>query len=211
MIFKRKNNNNGEMGEDMEQKPETCADVTEICENTETVENPTVEGLEEALEEARNEATESTSDPAAVLEKALQEEKDRTLRLCAELDNVRRRFAREMMDERKYSGIEVIRAFLPVMDNLQRAIVAAEQQNADAALLEGVQMVYQQMTDALRQNHCTKIEAQDQPFDPNFHQAISQMPNADLPDNTVMIVALDGYMLHDRVVRASQVVVSKKP
>ena len=71
-------------------------------------------------------------------------------------------------------------------------------------------MVYQQMIDALKQNNCTKIEALNQPFDPNFHQAITQMPSVELAENTVMIVTQDGYILNDRVVRPSQVVVSKK-
>lgn len=209
MIFKKKN---AAAAEDL------CEDLGQ-AEDAENAENDpekaagpdtsSVEGLDEALNQAEKEV--AKSDPAKTLEKALSEEKDRTLRLYAELDNVRRRAARELVEERKYSGMDVIRAILPVIDNLQRAIDAAEKQNADDPLLEGVRMVYQQMIDALKQNNCTKIEALNQPFDPKFHQAISQMPSADVADGSVLIVAQDGYLLHDRVVRPSQVVVSKKP
>jgi len=208
MFFRNKNNE------------EVCEDLGENSENpqndeqeqqTPEVDTSQVEGLEEALKEDEPKKEEAPKDPVKELEKALADEKDRVLRLYAELDNTRRRAAREMVEERKYSGMDVIRAILPVMDNLRRAIDAASQQNADAPLLEGVKMVYQQMTDALKQNNCTKIEALNQPFDPNFHQAISQMPSEEIPENTCMIVAQEGYMLFDRVVRASQVVVSKKP
>ncbi len=213
MIFKKKNQNADESCVDLGQNPDAAADSDLSAENERTnakdsVDTSSVDGLEDALNQAEKEVAEN--DPVKELEKALSEEKDRTLRLYAEMDNVRRRAARELVDERKYSGMEVIRAILPAMDNLQRAIEAAEKLNADDPLLEGVRMVLQQMSDALKKNNCTKIEALKQPFDPNFHEAISQMPSAELPENTVMIVAQDGYILNGRVVRPSQVVVSKK-
>lgn len=204
MIFKKKTS-----PEDAPQTdaPEQNEELTEEVQNT--ADETVVEGLEDIVSEE-----ETAADPVAELQKALEEEKERSLRLYAELDNVRRRASRELLEERKYSGMEVIRALLPVMDNLQRAIEAASAASAEGtndALLEGVRMIYQQMTDSLAKNHCTRIEAQDQQFDPNFHEAISQMPNADVPENTVLFVAQDGYLLHDRVVRPTQVVVSKKP
>lgn len=144
------------------------------------------------------------------LEAEVVQEHERTLRFAAELDNLRRRSAREQADLLRYSGLEVIRSILPVMDNLQRAIAAAEQQNADDPLLEGVRMVYQQLSAALEKNNCQKIHAEHEPFDPKFHEAISQMPSDEFPENTVLIVTQDGYMLADRVIRPSQVIVSKK-
>lgn len=205
MFFKNKNNE--EIYEDLGDNTED----DELEQQTPEVDTSKVEGLEEALKGDEPKVEDVPKDPVKELEKALAEEKERTLRLYAELDNTRRRAAREMVEERKYSGMDVIRAILPVMDNLQRAIDAASQQNADDPLLEGVKMIYQQLTDALKQNNCTRIEALNQPFDPKFHQAISQMPSADVPENTCIVVAQEGYMLFDRVVRASQVVVSKKP
>jgi len=203
MIFKKKTS--------PEETPQS--DVSEQNdEQAEEVQNAVDEAVVDGLEEAVADA-ETAADPVAELQKALEEEKERSLRLYAELDNVRRRASRELLEERKYSGMEVIRALLPVMDNLQRAIEAASAaaEGTNDALLEGVRMIYQQMTDSLAKNHCTRIDAQDQQFDPNFHEAISQMPNADVPENTVLFVAQEGYLLHDRVVRPTQVVVSKKP
>lgn len=204
MIFKKKTS-----PEDAPQTdaPEQNEELAEEVQNA--VDETVVEGLEDAVSEE-----ETAADPVVELQKALEEEKERSLRLYAELDNVRRRASRELLEERKYSGMEVIRAILPVMDNLQRAIEAATAASAEGtndALLEGVRMIYQQMTDSLAKNHCTRIEAQDQQFDPNFHEAISQMPNADVPENTILFVTQEGYLLHDRVVRPTQVVVSKKP
>lgn len=166
--------------------------------------------MEDSPETAENMAEEN---PALVeikrLEQELSEERNRALRFRAELENVRRRASRELEEEHRYSGMDVIRDILPVMDNLQRAMEMAEKQNADDPLLAGVQMIFQQLETALERNHCKRIEALHQPFDPNFHQAISQMPSEEFPDNTVLIVAQDGYMLSDRVVRPSQVVVVK--
>lgn len=145
---------------------------------------------------------------ADLLEKSLQEEKDRSLRILAELENFRRRSSRELGDANKYRAMDMIREILPVMDNLSRAVVSAEAQNPDDPLLAGVRMVYQQFLRALENQKCTKIEALGQPFDPNFHEAIQQF-ESDEPANTVLCVTQDGFLLVDRVVRPAQVVVAK--
>ena len=72
-------------------------------------------------------------------------------------------------------------------------------------------MVQQQFETALKNHHCTRIEAMDQPFDPHMHEAISQKPNDQLPPNTVLFVARPGFQLYDRVIRPSQVIVSTSP
>ncbi|MDO4574963.1 MAG: nucleotide exchange factor GrpE [Planctomycetia bacterium] len=166
----------------------------------------------EAFEEM--EGTEEAENPLLFelqkLEADLAQEHDRALRIQAEYENFRRRTARELDDEHKYAGMELLRDILPVMDNLQRAIEAAEKQDADDPLLEGVRMVFEQMKTALEKNHCVRIDALHQPFDPNFHQAISQMPSEEFDNGTVLIVAQEGYLLSDRVVRPSQVIVCKK-
>ena len=143
------------------------------------------------------------------LESALVEEKERSLRILAELENYRRRSARELDDAYKYRGMDVIREILPVMDNLARAIEAAEKRDPGDPLLAGVRMVYEQFLSALAKQKCTKMEALHQPFDPNFHEAIQQFASEEYPPNTVICVAQDGFLLQDRVVRPAQVVVSK--
>lgn len=145
----------------------------------------------------------------AELEKALQDEKERSLRIMAELENYRRRASREMEDAHKYRAMDMIREILPVLDNLERAVESAEKQNADDPLLAGVRLVVQQFERALESQHCTRIQALNEPFDPNLHHAIQQFDSPDVPPNTVVHVAQEGYVLEDRVVRPSQVIVSK--
>ena len=134
--------------------------------------------------------------------------KDRELRALAELENYRKRAARELADCLRYANLPLMRDLLPVSDNVERAIQAAEQNADGAGLLEGVKIVRQQLEDVLKRHHCQRIEALHAPFDPHVHQAIMQQPSDEYPANTVVIVAQSGYRLHDRVVRPSQVIVS---
>ncbi|NLF09912.1 MAG: nucleotide exchange factor GrpE [Pirellulaceae bacterium] len=148
-------------------------------------------------------------DRTAKLREELDAARDRELRCRAELDNFRKRAAREYEDGLRYANLPLLKDILPVIDNIDRAIEAAEK-NADAAsLLEGFKLVRQQLEDVLRRHKCERIEALDAPFDPNLHHAVMQQPSADHSPNTVLIVTQNGYQLHDRVVRPSQVIVSK--
>ncbi|MEQ8210827.1 MAG: nucleotide exchange factor GrpE [Lacipirellulaceae bacterium] len=137
--------------------------------------------------------------------------KDRALRLTAELENVRSRAARELIEERKYASLGLARDLLPVVDNVDRAIEAAEKDNESSSLLEGFQLVRQQLLSVLAQHQCEAIEAEGQPFDPQFHEAILQQPSDEIEANHVTMVTQVGYKMHDRVVRPSQVIVSSGP
>ena len=141
----------------------------------------------------------------------LDEARDKMLRAQAELDNYRKRARRELEDERRFSEVGLLRDLLPVLDNISRAVGAAEKKADVASLLEGFRMVGQQLSGVLEQHHCKAIEAVGQPFDPAFHEAVMQQPNAEVDANTVLNVVQTGYRLHDRVVRPAQVIVSKKP
>lgn len=137
--------------------------------------------------------------------------KDQSLRCQAELENYRKRAAREMDEHRRYANIGLIRELLPVLDNVQRAIEAAEKSTDGSGLLDGVKLVAQQLQGVLELHHCVKIEALGAPFDPHLHHAILQQPSDEHPANTIIMVTQDGYKLHDRVVRPSQVIVSTNP
>ncbi len=147
------------------------------------------------------------ADPAGELAAA----NDRLLRLQAEMQNLRNRTSREIADERKYAALPVIRELLPVIDNIERAIDAAEKAGEAENLLEGFRLVRQQLLTLLDHHHCAPIEALGKPFDPNFHQAILHQPAPDTPADTVTMVTQQGYVLHDRVVRPAQVIVSSGP
>lgn len=156
---------------------------------------------------AANAATAETSDAAGELAIA----NDRLLRLQAEMQNLRNRTSREIADERKYAALPVVQELLPVIDNIDRAIEAAEKAGEAENLLAGFRLVKQQLHSILTRNHCEPIEAEGQVFDPNFHQAILQQPSADVPAGNIMLVAQTGYRMHDRVVRPAQVIVSAGP
>lgn len=136
---------------------------------------------------------------------------DRLLRLQAEMQNLRNRTSREIADERKYAALPILRDLLPVLDNIGRAIEAAEKAGEAENLLAGFRLVRQQLSTILSSHGALPIEALGQPFDPNFHQAILHQPSGDAPANTVTMVTQEGYKLHDRVVRPAQVIVSSGP
>lgn len=144
----------------------------------------------------------------ASLKQEVAEFRDRAMRWQAELENYQKRITRQLAEERRYAGIDLIRDLLPVYDNLQRASQAAEQNHDVAQLLQGLRMIVKQWEDVLARHNCQKIDALHKPFDPNVHHAVSRQATGDVAPNTVIYVAQDGFILHDRVVRPSQVVVS---
>jgi molecular chaperone GrpE len=144
----------------------------------------------------------------AELQAQLKEASDRALRTQAELENYRKRAQRELADERRYAVVPLVRDLLPVVDNLQRAIDAAQQTTEGQGLLEGVKLVVTQLEAVLKQHGCLPIETVGTPFDPNQHQAIAQEPSTEHPAGTVTRATQVGYKLHDRVIRPAQVFVS---
>ena len=126
----------------------------------------------------------------------------------AELENFRKRMHRDMEEDRRYAEQALLTDLLPVLDNIGRAIKAAESTADVNSLLAGVKMVAQQLDGLLAKHHCQRIAADGSEFDPHLHQAISMQPRDDLPPNSVVLVAQEGYQLHDRVLRPSQVIVS---
>jgi molecular chaperone GrpE len=137
--------------------------------------------------------------------------KDKWARARAELDNYRKRVQRELEEDRKYAAAPLLQAILPGLDGLQRALKAASAaRNADE-LIAGVEMVVKQFDVALANVGIRPIAAVGQPFDPHLHEAISQRPDAEHPPMTVVEEVERGYLLHDRVVRPSKVVVSSSP
>lgn len=156
-------------------------------------------------------AGDSAAGGSSDLESELATEKDRYMRLQAEMQNLRNRTSREVADERRYGAMALLRDVLPVVDNIDRAIEAAEGQNEGASLLEGFKLVRQQLIGTLGQHKCEPIEALGEPFDPQFHEAILEQPSEEYSAGHVMMVTQQGYKLHDRVVRPSQVIVSSGP
>ena len=141
------------------------------------------------------------------LPEELNQANARALRAQAELENFRKRIRREMDEERRYARVPLISELLPVMDNLDRALEAAEKTEGGSGLLEGVKMVRAQLLGVLEQSHCHAIEAVGAAFDPHLHEAIGQEPSDEFGPGVVTRVVTIGYQLHERVVRPSQVLV----
>ncbi len=168
------------------------------------------EGPDEVSSPTAAEA-EQPAAPEMSLEQQLADAEQSLLRGKAELENFRKRSQREMAEQRRYASLPLARDLLDVIDNLQRAVQAAVDAGEGEGLVRGVQMVVDQLGTILGQYHCVLIEAEDQVFDPNFHEAIGQVPSEDHPAGTILQVTQPGYRMHDRVVRPSQVLVATTP
>jgi len=132
-------------------------------------------------------------------------------RSVAEMENVRKRMLREIDQERQYRSLPIVRDLLPVIDNLTRAVQAAEKAQDVEQLVQGIKMVLQQFDETLARHSITPIPTVGEPFDPNLHEAVLQQPNADQPPMTVLMEVEKGFKMHDRVVRPSKVIVSSAP
>jgi len=145
------------------------------------------------------------------LQTELDQANNRVLRAQAELENFRKRARRDMEEQRQYANLPLIADLLPAIDNLERAIEAAEKDESASGLVEGVRMVSQHVLAILGQHSCIPVEAEGRPFDPNVHEAIAQEASDDIPSGMVTRIVRVGYQLHGRVVRPSQVMVSTGP
>ena len=145
------------------------------------------------------------------LQAKIDELQNRMIRMQADTDNFRRRIQREQDDARKFESLRLLRDILPGLDGLNRAISSAEQTGDMQTLLDGIRMVAQQFRDTLKAHAAEPIEAIGKPFDPNLHEALTQIPSAEHEPMTVLQVVEMGYRLHDRVVRPARVIVSCAP
>ncbi|MCB2146417.1 MAG: nucleotide exchange factor GrpE [Deltaproteobacteria bacterium] len=165
---------------------------------------------------ATDEPAESV-DPLKDLEEKLtaaqaeaDENRDRMLRMAAELENFKKRSARELDDIRKYATENLIRELLSVVDNLERAIASAAPENEnDQRLVDGVSLTLAEINKILERHYVSPIQALGESFDPAFHQAMCQEESTDQPPNTVVQEFQKGYLIHDRLLRPAMVVVSK--
>lgn len=184
----------------MSEDPELAGfdDAENSADDVASVDEDLADGVapEESLDQLREQA---------------EEAEQRALRAHAELENYRKRTQRTLEDERKYAALPLIRDLLPVLDNLSRAVSAADDEASNEGIVQGVQMVVSQLEALLGQYGCERIEAIGQPFDPNLHEAVGQQPHEATPANHISLEIQTGYRMHDRVVRAAQVYVSTGP
>lgn len=161
---------------------------------------------------AEKEAAAAEADAAAelqqkieALEKELADEKEKYLRLDAEYYNYRTRSLKEKQDAYDNALTKAVTEVLSVIDNFERALTA---ECADANFKKGVEMIFRQYTAILEKLGVKEIEAEGKPFDPNFHNAVSQITDENLGENTVAAVLQKGYIMGNKVIRHAMVTVA---
>ncbi|MGR5118467.1 nucleotide exchange factor GrpE [Vibrio astriarenae] len=185
--------------EQTEQEAEVVGSEADIEWNAEEVEQDETESKIAQLE-------------AALLsnEAKVQEQQDAVLRAKAEVENMRRRTEQEIDKARKFALNKFAEELLPVIDNLERAIQAADAENEVVKpILEGVELTHKTFQDTLAKNGLTEINPEGETFNPEMHQAMSIQESPDHESNTVMFVMQKGYELNGRVVRPAMVMVAK--
>ncbi len=172
----------------------------------EAAEEPAAEAADESAKEAAEEAVEQD---AEALAGQLAELNQRFLRVAADFENYKRRTALEKDDLLKYSNAKLIGELLPVLDTFQLALKNSGNGPEVQNVVKGMEMIYRQMLQVLEQAGMSKIEAVGQPFDPKLHEAVMQVEDDSVPEDTVVEELRAGYMLKERVIRPSMVKVSK--
>lgn len=158
-------------------------------------------------------AQQSAEDLAKLLSRAqakADEHYEQMMRAHAELDNLKKRHARDLENAHKFALDKFVAELLGVWDSLELGHNAAQDENADISkLLEGTELTLKMLGDAMAKFGVEQIDPIDQPFNPEFHQAMSMQPRADVPANTVVAVVQKGYSLNGRLVRPAMVMVSQ--
>ncbi|WP_448213382.1 nucleotide exchange factor GrpE [Colwellia sp. MEBiC06753] len=146
----------------------------------------------------------------AAAQATVADQKDSVIRAKAEVDNVRRRSAQDVEKARKFALEKFAGELLPVVDNLERAIESFDREDeAQKAMLEGVELTLQSFLSTLEKFDINAVNPQDQPFNPELHQAMSMQEVPGVPANTVIAVMQKGYELNGRLIRPAMVMVSK--
>ncbi len=184
----------------------------ELQSSTET--EASSEGIEEVFAEAEvvtEENVETNSEDTRIqeLETKLQDAENRYLRLQADFDNSRRRARIDLEAAQKYRAQSLITNLLPALDNFERALQVEPDNEQTKSLLQGMDMVYRSLSEALKGEGLEAIEAVGQPFDPHMHQAVMQVEDPSFETNVVVEEFQKGYKLKDKVIRPSMVKVNQ--
>ncbi|BFH12800.1 nucleotide exchange factor GrpE [Paenibacillus melissococcoides] len=181
--------------------------------DSEAVEAADVEHKQEAEEASEAEgkaAEEAQGEPAELKEARAQAEElqQRLLRAQADFDNFRRRTVKEKEELAQYASSKLVTQLLPVLDNFERALAAAQTGSEEQSFVKGVDMIFRQFMQVLEQEGVKAMNAVGEPFNPEFHQAIMQVESEEHEEGIVVEEVQKGYMLKDRVLRPAMVKVS---
>ncbi|HJB79292.1 MAG TPA: nucleotide exchange factor GrpE [Candidatus Nosocomiicoccus stercorigallinarum] len=164
---------------------------------------------DETIEDSNSEEVEEEKDPVELLEEKLEKEENKYLKLYAEFENYKRRSREEAERTNKYKNQSLATDLLSVLDNLERALQETGDSESFESLHKGVEMVYKDFLNKLEANGITQIQALDEQFDPNYHQAVMAESKDGVEAGIVIEELQKGYLLKDRVIRPSMVKVSE--
>lgn len=170
---------------------------------------PETETAQEPAAEEENSATAqepAAEEPAAAEPPAEPDWKDRYARLLADFDNYRKRVARDREELAQFAAKDILKDLLPTVDNLALALEKAE--NKEDPFVQGVKLAYDGFLKALADHGATPLDSVGEPFDTNFHDALAQLPSSDVAEGIVMNEVKRGWLLHGKLLRPAQVVVS---
>ena len=160
-------------------------------------------------EHAKSEKAEKAEELARLREE-LKQAKEQSLRLLAEVENTKKRLAREKDEFARYAAETIVRDLLPIVDSLGQALVAVDNQSDPQAVAQGVQLIHRQLLGLLEKEGVKRIPSLGEPFDPHKHEAVAQVGAADgKADGTVAEEIQPGYTMHGRVIRPAIVKVVK--
>ena len=192
------------MAEEDQKQPEAGQDQEPVAQEQEAQEPIQAEGEEQTPE--------SPEETIARLEEAASSAHDEALRAQAEAQNTIRRAEQDVEKARKFALERFCNELLPVVDNLERALEAAEgDEEILKPIAEGVELTLKSFLDALQKFSIEPVSPQGEPFDPQLHQAMTMVENGEVEPNTVIAVMQKGYTLNGRLVRPAMVMVSKSP
>lgn len=165
----------------------------------------------QVAESATDEPSVAGEDLVAVLRDKVAGLEDSLLRAKADYQNLQRRSAVERSEALRYANAELMKALVVVLDDFERSLQAAGDSNRRDAIMEGVQLVYQNLVKALNEHGLEAIQAGGMPFDPEVHEALMSQPSKDATPGTVLEEVAKGYRLRDRVIRPAKVIVAQAP
>lgn len=170
-----------------------------------------IEELEKELADKnlQQESTEELREEVTELQEALDESRNKLLAAHAEVENVRRRAQQDVTKAHKYALEKFVAELLPVIDSLEHALDNAKKHKSDQAMLEGIELTSQKLLATLQKFGVKQINPLNEPFDPQYHEAMTMVENPDVAANTVIDVFQKGYELNGRLVRPARVVVAK--
>lgn len=192
-----------------DEEPQRAEQAQEMASADQPVEDAVCEGAASVIEAPSE--SEALQAQLAEAEAKVAVEHDQFLRTLAEFQNFRRRSEEQKKEDRDFANRESMLQLLPIIDNFERALAAAETSQSYEALMGGVTLTQRQLMDYLKKNGVEPITAVGEEFDPNFHEAVMRIEDGEHPDNTVVEELQRGYMMHTRVLRPSMVKVARKP